>query len=117
MKRALVLAGGGVAGIAWELGVLRGIRDADPDLESSLAAADVIVGTSAGSAVHEPAVARDSRAVGARGPGARPGPGRRASAVLALAQVSPAAGAQDEPLRSQSAGAVEVAGRSEPWPA
>jgi NTE family protein len=51
MKRALVLAGGGVAGIAWELGVLRGIRDADPDLESSLVAADVIEGTSAGSAV------------------------------------------------------------------
>ena len=51
MKRALVLAGGGVAGIAWELGVLRGIQDADPDLEASLAAADVIVGTSAGSAV------------------------------------------------------------------
>src|SRR5215471_6981757 len=51
MKRALVLAGGGVAGIAWELGVLRGIQDADPDLESSLATADVIVGTSAGSAV------------------------------------------------------------------
>lgn len=51
MKRALVLAGGGVAGIAWELGVLRGIQDADPELEASLAAADVIVGTSAGSAV------------------------------------------------------------------
>ena len=51
MKRALVLAGGGVTGIAWELGVLRGIQDADPELESSLAAADVIVGTSAGSAV------------------------------------------------------------------
>jgi NTE family protein len=26
-KRALVLAGGGVAGIAWELGVLRGIQE------------------------------------------------------------------------------------------
>ena len=51
MKRALVLAGGGVAGIAWELGVLRGIQDVDPDLGSGLAAADVIVGTSAGSAV------------------------------------------------------------------
>ena len=51
MKRALVLAGGGVVGIAWELGVLRGIQDIDPDLESSLVAADVIVGTSAGSAV------------------------------------------------------------------
>ena len=44
VKRALVLAGGGVAGIAWELGVLRGIQDIDPGLGSSLAAADVIVG-------------------------------------------------------------------------
>jgi NTE family protein len=51
MRRALVLAGGGVAGIAWELGVLRGIGDVDPDLLSSLRRADVVVGTSAGSAV------------------------------------------------------------------
>jgi len=51
MRRAVVLAGGGVAGIAWELGVLRGIQDADAELASSLIAADVIVGTSAGSAV------------------------------------------------------------------
>ena len=50
MKRALILAGGGVAGIAWELGVLRGLQDADPDL-ATLIAADLIVGTSAGSAV------------------------------------------------------------------
>jgi NTE family protein len=51
MKRALVLAGGGVAGIAWELGVLRGIGDVDADLLTSLRQADLIVGTSAGSAV------------------------------------------------------------------
>ena len=51
MKRGLVLAGGGVAGIAWELGVLRGVQDIDADLLSSLTAADVVVGTSAGSAV------------------------------------------------------------------
>ena len=51
MRRAVVLAGGGVAGIAWELGVLRGIQDTDPELSSILIAADVIVGTSAGSAV------------------------------------------------------------------
>jgi NTE family protein len=50
-KRALVLAGGGVAGIAWELGVLRGIEEADKDLAAGLVTADVIVGTSAGSAV------------------------------------------------------------------
>ena len=51
MKRALVLAGGGVAGIAWEVGILRGIHDVEPGLCSSLVAADVIVGTSAGAAV------------------------------------------------------------------
>src|SRR5260370_4249605 len=51
MKSALGLAGGGVVGNDWEPGVLRGIQDIDPDLESSLVAADVIVGTSAGSAV------------------------------------------------------------------
>jgi NTE family protein len=51
MSRALVLAGGGVAGIAWELGVLLGIQDADPGLSAQLLAADVVVGTSAGSAV------------------------------------------------------------------
>jgi NTE family protein len=51
MRHALVLAGGGVAGIAWELGVLRGIQDADSGLLASVSAADVVVGTSAGSAV------------------------------------------------------------------
>ncbi|HEY1831450.1 MAG TPA: patatin-like phospholipase family protein [Acidimicrobiales bacterium] len=51
MKRALVLAGGGVAGIAWEIGVLRGIGDVNADLLTGLRQADVIVGTSAGSAV------------------------------------------------------------------
>jgi NTE family protein len=51
VKRALVLAGGGVAGIAWELGVLRGIGDRDPELLTSLCRADVVIGTSAGSAV------------------------------------------------------------------
>jgi NTE family protein len=51
VTNALVLAGGGVAGIAWELGVLRGIADEDPDLAARLIAADIIVGTSAGSSV------------------------------------------------------------------
>jgi len=48
---ALVLAGGGVAGIAWELGVLRGLADADPALARRVLDADLVVGTSAGSAV------------------------------------------------------------------
>lgn len=51
MTSALVLAGGGVAGIAWELGVLRGLADVDPAAADALVAADVVVGTSAGSTV------------------------------------------------------------------
>jgi NTE family protein len=51
LRSALVLAGGGVAGIAWELGVLRGIADADPVLADRVLGADLVVGTSAGSSV------------------------------------------------------------------
>lgn len=51
MKRGLVLAGGGLAGIAWETGVLVGIADESPDTAAALLAADVLLGTSAGSAV------------------------------------------------------------------
>ncbi|SHN18996.1 patatin-like phospholipase family protein [Cryptosporangium aurantiacum] len=51
MKRALVLAGGGVAGIAWELGVLHGIQETDPKLADQLLAADLLLGTSAGATV------------------------------------------------------------------
>lgn len=45
--RAVVLGGGGVAGIAWELGVLATLEDAGVDLGT----ADLVVGTSAGSVV------------------------------------------------------------------
>lgn len=44
---ALVLGGGGTVGIAWEIGVLKGLRDAGIDLS----AVERIVGTSAGSVV------------------------------------------------------------------
>jgi NTE family protein len=47
MTRALVLAGGGVTGIAWETGMLLGLRDEGVDLTG----ADLVLGTSAGSAV------------------------------------------------------------------
>ncbi|MFN3004484.1 patatin-like phospholipase family protein [Mycolicibacterium wolinskyi] len=50
-KRALVLAGGGIAGIAWETGILRGIADESPNTARALLASDVLVGTSAGSTV------------------------------------------------------------------
>lgn len=46
--RALVLAGGGLAGIAWELGVLLGLADGGVDVAGT---ADLVIGTSAGSAV------------------------------------------------------------------
>lgn len=50
-KHALVLGGGGVAGIAWETGVLCGIADESPATAQALLASAVLVGTSAGSAV------------------------------------------------------------------
>jgi NTE family protein len=46
-SKALVLAGGGVAGIAWELGMLDGLRQHGIDVTD----ADLVVGTSAGSTV------------------------------------------------------------------
>jgi NTE family protein len=45
--RALVLGGGGVAGIAWMTGLLTGLADAGDDVT----AADLIIGTSAGASV------------------------------------------------------------------
>ncbi|SEH67584.1 NTE family protein [Mycolicibacterium rutilum] len=46
-----MLAGGGLAGIAWETGVLTGIADEAPAAAQVLLASDVLVGTSAGSTV------------------------------------------------------------------
>jgi NTE family protein len=46
-KRALVLAGAGAAGNAWELGLIAGLSDAGVDVTE----ADLIIGTSAGSTV------------------------------------------------------------------
>jgi NTE family protein len=47
MKYALVLGGGGVTGIAWETGLLKGLRDAGLEVTR----ADLVVGTSAGAVV------------------------------------------------------------------
>lgn len=46
-RRALVLGGGGITGIGWEIGVVAGLLEAGIDLAS----ADLVVGTSAGSVV------------------------------------------------------------------
>ncbi|HEX6343150.1 patatin-like phospholipase family protein [Umezawaea sp.] len=47
MTRALVLGGGGVAGIAWEIGVLAGLAEGGVDVTRP----DLVVGTSAGASV------------------------------------------------------------------
>ena len=54
-SRALVLGGGGLAGIAWELGVLLGLLDAGIDVLD----ADLVIGTSAGSVVGAAATTSD----------------------------------------------------------
>ena len=46
-RTALVLGGGGITGIAWEIGRIAGLADAGVDLST----ADLVVGTSAGSVV------------------------------------------------------------------
>ncbi|CCG01993.1 patatin-like phospholipase family protein [Blastococcus saxobsidens] len=46
-RTALVLGGGGITGIAWEIGVLAGLAEAGVDLGT----ADLVVGTSVGSVV------------------------------------------------------------------
>jgi NTE family protein len=51
MSLALVLAGGGLGGIAWETGFLLGVQDEAPQTASRLLEADVVLGTSAGSTV------------------------------------------------------------------
>jgi NTE family protein len=50
-RLALVLAGGGLAGIGWETGFLLGIQDEAPSAAERLLEANVVLGTSAGSTV------------------------------------------------------------------
>ncbi|MGH2365787.1 MAG: patatin-like phospholipase family protein [Chloroflexota bacterium] len=47
MKRGVVLGGGGMTGISWEIGFMKGLRDGGVDVNE----ADIIVGTSAGAMV------------------------------------------------------------------
>ena len=49
-RTALVLGGGGVAGIAWQTGVLHGLAESGVDVTAS-AWSDMLLGTSAGAAV------------------------------------------------------------------
>jgi len=47
VEKALVLGGGGITGVAWEIGILAGLADIGIDLTD----ADLVIGTSAGSIV------------------------------------------------------------------
>lgn len=82
MRKALVLSGGGPVGIAWQTGVAAGLRRGGVDL----AGADLIVGTSAGSAVGaQIALGRDMESALARydqaGDRAAAEPARRAQSA------------------------------------
>ena len=60
LDRAFVLAGGGATGIAWEAGIIIGLRDGGIDVRDD----DTMIGTSAGSMVAAPTRATRSRASG-----------------------------------------------------
>ena len=80
MTRGVVLGGGGIAGVAWEAGIVIGLRRAGVDLSS----ADVIVGTSAGSIVgSHVAFGTDLQTLAAMPP-ASPGAGAAAAPAVSL---------------------------------
>jgi NTE family protein len=94
MTKALVLSGGGPVGIAWQTGLAAGLRRKGVDLS----AADLVVGTSAGSAVGaQIALGRDMEAALGRYEEAF----RRSGGPAAEA---PATGSGTPPAASSSAG-------------
>lgn len=93
-KQALVLAGGGIAGIAWETGILCGIADESPATAQRLLDSEVLLGTSAGAAVAAqisgPATLDELYARQVDGPSAEIDPGVETAAIgeLILAAIS-----------------------------
>ena len=89
MTPGVVLGGGGIAGVAWEAGIVIGLRRAGLDLSS----AEVIVGTSAGSIVgSHVAFGTDLQALAAMTPahtGAQAAPVPAASLDLILNALAP----------------------------
>lgn len=51
MRTALVLGGGGVTGVSWEVGVLHALAERDDEVGAAVRQSDLVVGTSAGSVV------------------------------------------------------------------
>lgn len=119
-KRALVLAGGGVAGIAWETGILRGIADSDPAVAQRLLDSEVLVGTSAGAAVvaqiSSPASLDELFTRQVEGPSAEIDPGVNTDAIgeLILAAISEPATSRVQQLQRIGAVALTAQTVSEP---
>lgn len=117
MQRSLVLGGGGVVGIAWEAGVIAGLAERGV----VLAAADDVVGTSAGSLVGAwLAGGRDFAAI-ARAQAAPPEPGGRGGGApaydaAALAKIFRVwmAFEQMGPEQARELGALALAARTPP---
>lgn len=85
MTSAVVLGGGGIAGVAWEAGIAAGLQREGVDL----AQAGVVVGTSAGSIVGSwlasgSPLAELAAHAGRPAPGARPGPGADLDTILTV---------------------------------
>jgi NTE family protein len=115
MTAALVLGGGGVAGIAWEAGIIDGLRQAGVDLTT----ADLIVGTSAGSVVGT-LIAQDAdleQAITERA--SRPGPELKPdwdAAMRALGVLADSALDARQTRRAIGQLAIEAqTGPQEPW--
>ncbi|MDD9932651.1 MAG: patatin-like phospholipase family protein [Myxococcales bacterium] len=91
MKRALVLGGGGVVGVAWETGLMLGLADAGRSLRDEV---DVIVGTSAGGIVGAQLLSgllRDPRKPTAEGEEGMQEAQKAAAATLDFSKIDPQA--------------------------
>jgi len=111
-SRALVLGGGGVTGVAWEIGLLAGLAEAGVHL----AGADVTIGTSAGSVVGALlAGGLDTQAMyaGQLAPPTAELPARLGAATL-LRWAFAAVGRRDEQRSRARIGAMALAARTIP---
>jgi NTE family protein len=112
VKRALVLGGGGVTGVAWEIGMLAGLTEHGVDL----AVADLIVGTSAGSLVGAGVAAGEDLEGLYRGQLAPPGAEQAARMGLAnMARYARIMAGTRDPVRARvKMGTLALRARTEP---
>lgn len=113
-----MLAGGGLAGIAWESGVLAGIADVSPNVAQLLLSSEVVVGTSAGATVAAqvssgyPLTALFARQVGEAS--AEFDPGVNIDAITALFLAAMSESDTSTVQRRQRIGAIALAAQTVP---